>query len=285
MQSTETAKKSDLLPRTLSAIVLAPVVIGMIWYGGLAFELLMLIVGVAAAYEWGRLCKSPSPKISTLGLIAVVVAIIVEIHFVEKDVSLLSLIIMIACIGCFGFFLQIPQIGRYVLGTIYIGLGVSCLLFLRSAGEEKGLFYVITIFLCVWGTDIFAYFAGRTFGGPKLAPSISPKKTWSGLIGGMIASGVVLSLCYGLYYQPHFAPENTSLMVYGATFAMGAVIAVFAQAGDFFESWAKRQAGVKDSGKLIPGHGGVLDRVDGLLSGATAFYCFYSLLHATNLIV
>jgi phosphatidate cytidylyltransferase len=106
----------------------------------------------------------------------------------------------------------------------------------------------------VWATDIGAYFAGRSFGGPKVAPKISPNKTWSGLIGGMV--GALLlggALCSYADLPLHLALASPAL-------------AVIAQAGDFFESWMKRRAGVKDSGALIPGHGGVLDRLDGVVT-------------------
>jgi phosphatidate cytidylyltransferase len=110
--------------------------------------------------------------------------------------------------------------------------------------------------LCVWATDIGAYFLGSLAGGAKLAPSISPSKTWSGLVGGVCFSAVVSSAC-GLAFNAGDTPVLA---------AAGAAIAIVAQAGDLFESAAKRRAGVKDSGRLIPGHGGLLDRVDGLIA-------------------
>jgi phosphatidate cytidylyltransferase len=106
----------------------------------------------------------------------------------------------------------------------------------------------------VWATDIGAYFAGRAIGGPKIAPRISPNKTWAGLFGGMIAA---LALGLGL-------TKWAALPIALALFSP--ILAVFAQAGDFFESWLKRRAGVKDSGTLLPGHGGLLDRLDGAVS-------------------
>jgi phosphatidate cytidylyltransferase len=109
----------------------------------------------------------------------------------------------------------------------------------------------------VWATDTFAYFAGRMFGGPKLAPVLSPKKTWSGLIGGMVGAAIVSSV-----YAATWFPSWIALAV------VAAALAVVAQIGDIFESALKRNYGVKDSGYLIPGHGGVLDRVDGLVAVA-----------------
>jgi phosphatidate cytidylyltransferase len=122
--------------------------------------------------------------------------------------------------------------------------------------RPEGLLAVLQIVSAVIATDVGAYFAGRTLGGPKIAPKISPSKTWAGLIGGMIAAGLVF-VGWAMYVQA----------LHPWTFAVnGAVAAIIAQAGDFFESWMKRRAGVKDSGRLIPGHGGLFDRLDGLLA-------------------
>lgn len=142
---------------------------------------------------------------------------------------------------------------------LYLGLAAAMLLFLRNRGD--GLVSVLAVVLMVIATDIGAYFTGRAIGGPKIAPRISPSKTWAGLWGGMVASAVVLALLT-LWLGPGDVPGRV-LVAYAA---VGALVAIVAQAGDFFESWMKRRAGVKDSGRLIPGHGGLFDRVDGLLA-------------------
>jgi phosphatidate cytidylyltransferase len=145
-------------------------------------------------------------------------------------------------------------------GIVYFGLAAATLLFLRNA-PDMGMLGVLLVVLPGIATDIGAYFAGRAIGGPKIAPSISPSKTWAGLVGGMIAAGAVLVLAARL------PGDSTATVSYlPVIFAAGAVMAVIAQAGDFFESWMKRRAGVKDSGSLIPGHGGLFDRVDGLIA-------------------
>ncbi len=148
------------------------------------------------------------------------------------------------------------------IGGIYAAFGCAAVLLLH----DKQLF--IPVLAAVIGTDIGAYFAGRTIGGPKIAPSISPSKTWAGLFGGMVGSMALLSLAaYGGF------TESEDLLTVLSAFAIIAIIlAVVAQAGDFFESWMKRRAGVKDSGTLIPGHGGMFDRVDGLLPACIAAY-------------
>ncbi len=140
-----------------------------------------------------------------------------------------------------------------LLGAAYVGLAVFALI-------KLPINVVIAVIAIVIATDTGAYFSGRSIGGPKIAPRISPKKTWAGLIGGALAAGLV---CFGFFYG-QVEERAFSLMGLGA-FAIGAMLAVVAQAGDFLESWLKRKAQVKDSSNLIPGHGGVFDRVDGLL--------------------
>lgn len=139
-----------------------------------------------------------------------------------------------------------------LFGFVYCLLPALALLFLRERIGD-GLDLVIWVFIVTWATDIGAYFSGRSIGGPKLAPSISPNKTIAGLIGGM----VVAALLGGLWaWSAGLAP---------VLYMLGAPMAVASQGGDLFESWMKRKAGMKDSGTLLPGHGGVFDRLDGLL--------------------
>jgi phosphatidate cytidylyltransferase len=145
------------------------------------------------------------------------------------------------------------------VAVAYSIVAVLSLLWLRhqpSFGRET----ILWVLLCVWATDIGAYFLGSLAGGAKLAPTISPSKTWSGLVGGMCLSSVISSAC-GLVFN---AGETPALAL------AGVAIAVIAQGGDLFESAAKRRAGVKDSGRLIPGHGGLLDRIDGLMAALVA---------------
>jgi phosphatidate cytidylyltransferase len=147
-----------------------------------------------------------------------------------------------------------------LLGLFYVAVPCASILWLRgihiNGSENAGFTCVLYVLFVVWATDIGAYFTGRIVGGAKLAPAISPGKTWAGLGGGMTAAGIVGGLCF------IFSPFPTT--VWGAIF-LGVVLAAVAQAGDLYESWLKRRAGVKDSSSLIPGHGGLLDRVDGLM--------------------
>ena len=171
-----------------------------------------------------------------------------------------------------------PRVIWALTGVVYIGSAGVFLAMLGNGwfmgGGRLGL--VLSLLSVVVATDTGAYFTGRALGGPKIAPAISPSKTWSGLFGGMILAAVVMAA------STNFGVVNLGVP---AALAVGAALAVVAQSGDFLESWMKRRAGVKDSGKLIPGHGGVFDRVDGLLAVtfAVGLVLLYSLANSTDL--
>ncbi|WP_298282976.1 phosphatidate cytidylyltransferase [Novosphingobium sp.] len=153
-----------------------------------------------------------------------------------------------------------------IAGAVYIGWAGLAL----AVMPEPLMLVVLGIVIF---TDTGAYFTGRSLGGPKIAPRISPSKTWSGLLGGMAAAGIWAGVCLlgANYLESSLGPTGPSVAAaFRATdltvaVISGAVLAVFAQGGDFYESWLKRRAGVKDSSRLIPGHGGLFDRLDGLL--------------------
>lgn len=151
--------------------------------------------------------------------------------------------------------------GWQVAGFVYALAPALALLWIRERfavnGAPLGVELLLWVFITTWSVDIGAYFAGRSIGGPKLAPAISPNKTWAGLIGGMVAAGVFGGAWAWLLHLP------AVLILLAAPFGAAA------QAGDLFESWLKRRAGVKDSGTWLPGHGGALDRLDGLVVVAT----------------
>ena len=165
-----------------------------------------------------------------------------------------------------------------IAGVIYIGLGAVALIVLPAVLVA----FTLGIVIC---TDTGAYFAGRAIGGPKIAPTISPSKTWAGLLGGMTAAGLfgVVAVGFIVAAGSALAPVRNSEVPWQALlvgFVVGALLAIAAQAGDFLESWLKRRAGIKDSSNLIPGHGGVFDRIDGLLPvailvGAVSSYLLF----------
>lgn len=178
--------------------------------------------------------------------------------------DLFALVVGLACLLEFARLVTaitpvgITRIAALLGGAAYVGFAVWTLVSLPIA-------VVLGILAVVIATDVGAYFSGRSIGGPKIAPAISPSKTWAGLIGGMLAAGLVAGGSF-VWNTGEFVLRPMLFIA----FAIGAMLAVLAQMGDFFESWLKRRAGVKDSSNLIPGHGGVFDRVDGLLPVAIA---------------
>lgn len=147
-------------------------------------------------------------------------------------------------------------------GVSYIGVAMAVLVGLRDWDIKFALLPVVVVI----AVDVGAYFAGRTIGGPKIAPRISPSKTWAGLGGGVIVAAVALVLFDKLVMSLFDLDSSQGAALAATVVGVSLVLAIIAQAGDFFESWMKRRAGVKDSGRLIPGHGGLFDRADGLLA-------------------
>lgn len=151
-------------------------------------------------------------------------------------------------------------------GLLYTAIPCASLIWLRGVRFEghpdAGLWLVLYLLLCIWATDIGAYFTGRSLGKNKLAPAISPGKTWEGLGGGMALAALTGGICFSFTEFPRSVVECA---------LVGLLLGAVSQGGDLFESWIKRRAGVKDSGTLIPGHGGLLDRVDGLIFTAPLF--------------
>jgi phosphatidate cytidylyltransferase len=156
------------------------------------------------------------------------------------------------------------------VGVLYIGFASFTLIYFRL--KDASFIPTLMLLLVVIATDAGAYFAGRKFGGKKLAPSISPGKTWAGLLGGMIAAGLLWSI---------YSELNNSAIWYAAL-GSGMAMAILAQMGDLFESWMKRKAGKKDSSTIIPGHGGLFDRADGILAVFFVLGIFHIPLYLAN---
>lgn len=243
-----------LLTRTISAAVLAPLVLLAIYAGGLWFIGLMVLSAGLMGWEWARLCGLGNLSVGAILAIAALGGLPLAFAFAAPLLPALVLLLGTLAAALATGFSERRQVPWIAAGTLYIGLACLALLWLRSVPAE-GRNLVFWLLAVVWATDIGGYFAGRGIGGPRLAPAISPKKTWAGFIGGTLAAALVGVLAAGLL------GSDATLLVVG-----GMVLAVVAQAGDLLESWCKRRFGVKDSGHIIPGHGGILDRVDGLLA-------------------
>jgi phosphatidate cytidylyltransferase len=248
------APRKELWRRIASALVLMPIAVAADYLGGAYFFALVLAAAILMAWEWAGM--GSAGRIDTRGrlLIAAIVGTLLLGWFTK------GLALGLAALGCIGlYFCAAGARGRWLAGGLaYVAIATLSLLALREP-EAIGALTILWLFVVVWGTDVAAYFTGRALGGPKLAPRISPGKTWSGLAGGAtaaVAGGAIFAALVG------------ASAVWVALISLG--LALASQAGDLFESWVKRQHGVKDSGRLIPGHGGVLDRVDGLVAGAVA---------------
>lgn len=258
--------KKNLTERVISAVVLIPLVLGAVWWGGVAWVALVFAAVAAGLYEWLRLTAPKMPlrgkvfaHLSLLAIFAVALAKGIP-QALALSVAATALLVFYAVKGE-GKAKNALKNGAYAgLGIPYLAWSGLAMLALR-ADPQAGLGNIVYVLFVVWGTDIGAYFAGRIIGGPKIWPQISPKKTWAGLLGGMALAGLLGYLVADGFGEPHLIGAGI----------VAAFLAVVAQAGDFFESAVKRRAGAKDSGNLIPGHGGILDRVDGLLFAALAF--------------
>jgi phosphatidate cytidylyltransferase len=254
--SARSARWADLRLRILSAAVLAPLALGCIWIGGWAFAGLVGLISVGLCYEWLGLCGQRSAPEAVL-----FAALPVSVVLTAMDETMPGLILLAAATAA-GTILRrgLSPTRPLAFGIPYLGLGGLALVWLRRPPESGGV-NVIVLLLVVWASDIGAYMAGRAFGGPRLAPVISPGKTWSGAVGGLAgaaAVGVGASAILG-----NGAPSWRPL-------AFAVLLGVISQAGDLFESQLKRHFGVKDSGSMIPGHGGLLDRLDAVLTAAPA---------------
>ena len=248
---------SNLQLRVISAVVLAAAVLGLTFLGGLPFRLLSALIGAAVYYEWTRMARSRvawgGTDMAHDALMAIfLIALVAGLPATWLLPALAALVLVAALF---------PARRWEAPGILYAGLSCFSLALLRD-DDRSGLVAMLFLFAVVWATDIFAYFVGRAVGGPKLAPSISPGKTQSGALGGAVG-GVVAGLLLAA------AAGAANLAALGI---VALLISVVSQAGDLFESWVKRRHGRKDSGALIPGHGGVMDRVDGLVAAAFTLY-------------
>jgi phosphatidate cytidylyltransferase len=248
----------ELAVRIIAAAVLIPIVLLDVWLGDVWFDIGIALVAALMAGEWCRMVHNGSQRQFAVHAVAAVGAILVVSR--AGVVTAMQVILL-----CWALSLAMEAMTRKSgsrfmwWGVPYVALPGLALVMIRQS-PELGLTAVLWLFAVVWTADTMAYVFGRLIGGPKLAPAISPNKTWAGL-GGAVFGGVAAAIC---------AAMIAGLGSLAMLALLGAVLAVLEQAGDLFESSVKRRFGVKDSGHIIPGHGGVLDRVDGLMFAAIA---------------
>jgi phosphatidate cytidylyltransferase len=244
----------ELALRICSALVLVPLALGAAYLGGWPFAVLWGLAAMVVLWEWNSLVAGSDQRIVLMtggASLALAIALVLTGH-------LLAAVIVLA-ISTLGVTSLAPAKRRtwIAAGVPYAGaLGVAPIVLRSDNGE--GFLAVIFLFAVVWTTDIAAYFAGRAIGGPKLMPRVSPNKTWSGAIGGTLAA-VVVALALA---------KVTALTGLFAIAMLAVILSICAQGGDLFESFLKRRFGAKDSGHLIPGHGGLMDRLDGFVTAS-----------------
>jgi phosphatidate cytidylyltransferase len=260
----QSANWRDLGIRTISSATLIPVVLLDVWLGDIWFHLLVALLTVMMAYEWCNVVHDRSSAQFALHAAGALCGAFLVLALDWPGTLLVLAVISLASIAF--TVLQKRKLCVWVLlGVPYVGLPAMAFVILRGQ-THAGMLTIMWLFVVVWAADICAYFAGRLIGGPKLAPRISPKKTWAGLWGA-VAGGLAAGFGMGYWVG------STHMIV---LVVLGGLLAIVEQLGDLFESALKRHYGVKDSGRLIPGHGGILDRVDGLVA-ATLFLAVIAL--------
>ena len=258
---------SGLTLRILSSLVLVPLALAAVWFGSPLLPALVALAGAGMGYEWARMSRVASPAAVCLIIAAPLIAAC------ATAVGQGAAAVPVAAIFAAGAALaerRMPARLWAGVGTLWIALPCIALLWLDRGGPGRGQLdqgqldhswsgraAILWLLAVVWASDIGAYAFGRLIGGPKLAPALSPNKTWAGALGGLVCAMLV-----GLA-AARLEPASASAAV-----AVSLMVAIAAQIGDLAESFAKRCFGVKDSGNLIPGHGGLLDRLDSLLTAA-----------------
>ncbi len=252
--------QSAIALRVISAIVLAIPTIAAIAWGRPFIEAWYAVFAVLMAREWHELCGGRGWTMTRIVLAVGSLAVLILATIDRYQAAVAVIVLGIPILYALSRQAKEPAAGFTAAGLPYIALAALAVSWLRATpGSNVGLFNLLWLFGVVWGTDTAAYVVGRTLGGPKLAPAISPGKTWSGSVGGLLGAGAVgagLALAAGV---PPIAVVLASL-----------ALSVVAQAGDLAESAVKRRFSVKDSGAIIPGHGGLFDRADALLAAAPA---------------
>jgi phosphatidate cytidylyltransferase len=246
----------NLLLRVVSAAVLAPVAIVVAWLGDWPFALFWAAAAIAVLWEWIGLVSGPR-HVLMLSFCASAIAVAALLDWRGRPITAILLI----GLGAIAAAVFAPRRERFWV-TAGIGYAGTLLLapMLLRADAQYGFYAIILLFAVVWTTDVFAYFGGRAIGGPKLAAAISPKKTWAGALTGALAAVLAAIAVAGFFGSS----ERGTIAI------IGLLLSVLAQLGDLLESWIKRRFGAKDASGLIPGHGGVMDRLDGFWAAALA---------------
>lgn len=250
------SKNNNLLTRIISALVMMPIVVYIILNGGIAYFLLISLITVLILYEWNGICENK--PLSWLFIIQAFCSLLLLYQVNDSSpyiyYSIASSLISIAAISL----LLKAKMNWAIIGFLYAIIPSLCFLIIQ---QNYGGTMVLWMMLVIWAMDTGGYFAGKNIGGPKMSPKISPNKTWSGLAGGTLLA-IITGAVYGAFLK-----ESNVLLFGDATILLilSGLFAILSQIGDLAESAVKRKFSVKDSGAIIPGHGGIMDRVDGVL--------------------
>jgi phosphatidate cytidylyltransferase len=261
--------------RTISVIIAGPVVIAVVWFGAPWFTILAAGWGVGSVWEFYGLVKRAKglSPLTCFGLLWTLL-LIISPHFSQvphfENVSVSSMLVTTAVILPLLYLLwrkgkenAFANWAWTVAGILYIGWILSYMVALRYLEDGRG--WVFLAILCTFASDICAYLVGRTFGRHKMAPYISPKKSWEGAVAGVVGSIILSEAVVYFFHLP---------VDYGMAVVLGVLISVIGQSGDLIKSLFKRNMEVKDSGNVLPGHGGFLDRIDSLLLAGMLVYYF-----------
>lgn len=256
------AKSSGVLPpdlqkRILSGLAVAAIALLAVWAGPLPFAVLTLLVSAVMSWEWGRVVRSEG--FDTIGGVHILCVGVAAVLAGLGMAGLAAAAVMIGAITVLALSFGGTSTQLSSLGVLYTGLPLVSLIWLRS-DEPLGFLAVVFVLLVVAVTDTAAFVSGKTAGGPKLAPTISPGKTWAGLVGGVVSAAIAAAL---------FSRVTGTGSIYWLA-ALGLILGLVAQGGDLAESALKRRFGLKDASDLIPGHGGFMDRMDGVVTAALA---------------
>ena len=264
--------KGNLFLRVVSALVLGPVVLAAILCNegdsSVTFSLLISVLGALMSWEWEKMISSKTTAVS------------VALTMMSSSIAFLMTKFdpwwALALVVFTALFIYLNFGHRILLsfGAFYIGLPLLSMMYIAYYSGSNDLSYsytyVLWLIFVVWATDIGGYVFGKSIGGPKLVPKISPKKTWAGLIGGMFFAAVVTYI-FVLTMKHYYASQMNMLFLVSSSI----ILAIVSQIGDIFESSIKRRMNLKDSSQLIPGHGGIFDRVDGLLFASVVMAVYF----------
>lgn len=269
--SKDVSKNSELRARIQTAVIVGAPIAGIMFFAPTpVVGAVVMLLAVIGMYEFDSIFEQIQIKLSLLALLGS--AFILGVATILGGSSGLTAALFVVSLGLFFYYLlflspevaeEVQNLGLCLFAIIWVAWSINHITLIRGLEEGKMLLFLF-VFI-IWISDIAAYFGGKTFGRMPLAPTISPKKTYEGSICGALASGLLSGVfCFFLIHSIGW--------VIGV--GLGVVIALIGQIGDLIESKIKRLCGVKDSGTIFPGHGGVLDRVDGLLTSAPVFYYF-----------